>query len=43
MGGTLESWDSMYRMKLRTAVSCSKAGSARIVDLGALIPLSGRT
>lgn len=43
-GGTLETWDSMYRMNLRTAVSCCKAalphllkaGSARIVNVGAL-------
>lgn len=43
-GGTLETWDSMYRMNLRTVVSCCKAalphllkaGSARIVNVGAL-------
>jgi NAD(P)-dependent dehydrogenase (short-subunit alcohol dehydrogenase family) len=43
-GGTLETWDSMYRMNLRTAVCCCKAalphllkaGSARIVNVGAL-------
>jgi NAD(P)-dependent dehydrogenase (short-subunit alcohol dehydrogenase family) len=43
-GGVLETWDSMYRMNLRTAVSCSKAalphllkaGSARIVNVGAM-------
>jgi NAD(P)-dependent dehydrogenase (short-subunit alcohol dehydrogenase family) len=43
-GGTLESWDSMYRMNLRTAVSCCKAalphllksGGGRIVNVGAL-------
>jgi NAD(P)-dependent dehydrogenase (short-subunit alcohol dehydrogenase family) len=43
-GGTLETWDSMYRKNLRTAVSCCKAalpyllkaGSARIVNVGAL-------
>jgi NAD(P)-dependent dehydrogenase (short-subunit alcohol dehydrogenase family) len=43
-GGTLESWDSMYRMNLRTAVCCCKAalphllksGGARIVNVGAL-------
>jgi NAD(P)-dependent dehydrogenase (short-subunit alcohol dehydrogenase family) len=43
-GGTLDSWDSMYRVNLRTAVSCCKAalphllkaGSARIVNVGAL-------
>ena len=43
-GGTLESWDSMYRMNLRTAVSCCqaalphllKANGARIVNVGAL-------
>jgi NAD(P)-dependent dehydrogenase (short-subunit alcohol dehydrogenase family) len=43
-GGTLETWDSMYRTNLRTAVSCSKAalphllksGNARIVNVGAV-------
>jgi NAD(P)-dependent dehydrogenase (short-subunit alcohol dehydrogenase family) len=43
-GGTLESWDSMYRMNLRTAVACCKAalphllksGDARIINVGAL-------
>lgn len=43
-GGTLETWDSMYRMNLRTAVCCCKAalphllkaGSGRIVNVGAL-------
>ena len=43
-GGALETWDSMYRMNLRTAVSCCKAalphllkaGGARIVNVGAL-------
>jgi NAD(P)-dependent dehydrogenase (short-subunit alcohol dehydrogenase family) len=43
-GGALESWDSMYRMNLRTAVSCCKAAlphllkakGARIVNVGAL-------
>jgi NAD(P)-dependent dehydrogenase (short-subunit alcohol dehydrogenase family) len=43
-GGTLESWDSMYRMNLRTAVSCCKAAlphllksaGGRIVNVGAL-------
>jgi NAD(P)-dependent dehydrogenase (short-subunit alcohol dehydrogenase family) len=43
-GGALETWDSMYRMNLRTAVSCCKAalphlleaGSARIVNVGAM-------
>ena len=43
-GGTLETWDAMYRMNLRTAVCCCKAalphllkrGSARIVNVGAL-------
>jgi NAD(P)-dependent dehydrogenase (short-subunit alcohol dehydrogenase family) len=43
-GGALETWDSMYRMNLRTAVSCCKAalphllkaGNARIVNVGAL-------
>jgi NAD(P)-dependent dehydrogenase (short-subunit alcohol dehydrogenase family) len=43
-GGTLETWDAMYRMNLRTAVSCCKAalphllkrGNARIVNVGAL-------
>lgn len=44
VGGTLESWDSMYRLNLRTAVvSCQAAlpyllqsGSGRIVNVGAL-------
>jgi NAD(P)-dependent dehydrogenase (short-subunit alcohol dehydrogenase family) len=43
-GGTLESWDSMYRMNLRTAVACCKAalpyllksGDARIINIGAM-------
>jgi len=43
-GGALETWDSMYRMNLRTAVACCKAAlphllearSARIVNVGAL-------
>lgn len=43
-GGTLETWDAMYRMNLRTVVSCCraavphllKAGGARIVNVGAL-------
>jgi NAD(P)-dependent dehydrogenase (short-subunit alcohol dehydrogenase family) len=43
-GGALETWDSMYRMNLRTAVACCKAalphlleaGSARIVNVGAM-------
>jgi NAD(P)-dependent dehydrogenase (short-subunit alcohol dehydrogenase family) len=43
-GGALETWDSMYRVNLRTAVSCCKAalphllkaGSARIVNVGAM-------
>jgi NAD(P)-dependent dehydrogenase (short-subunit alcohol dehydrogenase family) len=43
-GGTLESWDSMYRMNLRTGVCCCKAalphllksGGGRIVNVGAL-------
>jgi NAD(P)-dependent dehydrogenase (short-subunit alcohol dehydrogenase family) len=43
-GGALETWDSMYRMNLRTAVSCCKAalphllkaGGARIVNVGAM-------
>jgi NAD(P)-dependent dehydrogenase (short-subunit alcohol dehydrogenase family) len=43
-GGALETWDSMYRTNLRTAVSCCKAalphllkaGSGRIVNVGAL-------
>jgi len=43
-GGHLETWDSMYRMNLRTAVACCKAasphllksGNARIVNIGAL-------
>jgi NAD(P)-dependent dehydrogenase (short-subunit alcohol dehydrogenase family) len=43
-GGTLENWDSMYRMNLRTAVSCCKAAlphllksaGGRIVNVGAL-------
>jgi NAD(P)-dependent dehydrogenase (short-subunit alcohol dehydrogenase family) len=43
-GGTLDSWDSMYRINLRTAVaSCQaalpfllQAGSGRIVNVGAM-------
>jgi NAD(P)-dependent dehydrogenase (short-subunit alcohol dehydrogenase family) len=43
-GGTLENWDSMYRMNLRTAVCCCKAalahltkfGNGRIINIGAL-------
>jgi NAD(P)-dependent dehydrogenase (short-subunit alcohol dehydrogenase family) len=43
-GGALDSWDSMYRMNLRTAVCCCEAalphllrvGGARIVNVGAL-------
>jgi NAD(P)-dependent dehydrogenase (short-subunit alcohol dehydrogenase family) len=43
-GGTLETWDSMYRMNLRTAVACCKAalpyllksGNGRIINIGAL-------
>jgi NAD(P)-dependent dehydrogenase (short-subunit alcohol dehydrogenase family) len=43
-GGTLETWDAMYRMNLRTAVACCKgalphllkAGNARIINIGAL-------
>jgi NAD(P)-dependent dehydrogenase (short-subunit alcohol dehydrogenase family) len=43
-GGTLDSWDSMYRLNLRTAVvSCQaalphllKSGGGRIVNVGAL-------
>jgi NAD(P)-dependent dehydrogenase (short-subunit alcohol dehydrogenase family) len=43
-GGALETWDSMYRANLRTAVSCCKAAvphllkanGARIVNVGAL-------
>jgi NAD(P)-dependent dehydrogenase (short-subunit alcohol dehydrogenase family) len=43
-GGTLETWDAMYRMNLRTAVACCKAalphllkaGEARIINIGAL-------
>jgi NAD(P)-dependent dehydrogenase (short-subunit alcohol dehydrogenase family) len=43
-GGTLDAWDSMYRLNLRTAVvSCQaalpylqKAGSGRIVNVGAM-------
>jgi NAD(P)-dependent dehydrogenase (short-subunit alcohol dehydrogenase family) len=43
-GGTLETWDSLYRMNLRTAVACCKAalpyllksGNARIINIGAL-------
>jgi NAD(P)-dependent dehydrogenase (short-subunit alcohol dehydrogenase family) len=43
-GGTLESWDSMYRLNLRTAVaSCQaalpyllQAGGGRIVNVGAM-------
>jgi NAD(P)-dependent dehydrogenase (short-subunit alcohol dehydrogenase family) len=43
-GGILETWDSMYRMNLRTAVACCKAalphllksGNARIVNIGAM-------
>jgi NAD(P)-dependent dehydrogenase (short-subunit alcohol dehydrogenase family) len=42
--GTLETWDSQYRMNLRTAVACCKAalphllksGHGRIVNIGAL-------
>jgi NAD(P)-dependent dehydrogenase (short-subunit alcohol dehydrogenase family) len=42
--GTLETWDSQYRMNLRTAVSCCKAalpyllkcGHGRIINIGAL-------
>jgi NAD(P)-dependent dehydrogenase (short-subunit alcohol dehydrogenase family) len=43
-GGTLENWDAMYRMNLRTAVACCKAalpyllksGNARIINIGAM-------
>jgi NAD(P)-dependent dehydrogenase (short-subunit alcohol dehydrogenase family) len=43
-GGTLQTWDSMYRMNLRTAVACCeaalpsllKSGSGRIINIGAL-------
>jgi NAD(P)-dependent dehydrogenase (short-subunit alcohol dehydrogenase family) len=43
-GGTLDSWDSMYKLNLRTAVaSCqaalpylAKAGGGRIVNVGAM-------
>jgi NAD(P)-dependent dehydrogenase (short-subunit alcohol dehydrogenase family) len=42
--GTLETWDSQYRMNLRTAVACCKAalphlvksGHGRIINIGAL-------
>jgi NAD(P)-dependent dehydrogenase (short-subunit alcohol dehydrogenase family) len=42
--GTLETWDSQYRMNLRTAVACCKAalphlvksGNGRIINIGAL-------
>jgi NAD(P)-dependent dehydrogenase (short-subunit alcohol dehydrogenase family) len=42
--GTLATWDSQYRMNLRTAVACCKAalpyllksGSGRIINIGAL-------
>jgi NAD(P)-dependent dehydrogenase (short-subunit alcohol dehydrogenase family) len=42
--GTLETWDSMYRMNLRSAVACCKAalphllksGNGRIINVGAL-------
>jgi len=44
VGGTLETWDAMYRLNLRTAVaSCEaalpyllQAGSGRIVNVGAM-------
>jgi NAD(P)-dependent dehydrogenase (short-subunit alcohol dehydrogenase family) len=43
-GGSLETWDSMYRSNLRTVIACckaalpylSKSGSGRIVNIGAL-------
>jgi NAD(P)-dependent dehydrogenase (short-subunit alcohol dehydrogenase family) len=43
-GGTLKTWDAMYRMNLRTAVACCqaalayllKSGDARIINIGAL-------
>jgi NAD(P)-dependent dehydrogenase (short-subunit alcohol dehydrogenase family) len=43
-GGTLQTWDSMYRMNLRTAVACCeaalpsllKSGSGRIINIGAM-------
>jgi len=43
-GGTLDSWDAMYRMNVRTAVVACKAvlpflvrsGSGRIINIGAL-------
>jgi NAD(P)-dependent dehydrogenase (short-subunit alcohol dehydrogenase family) len=43
-GGTLATWDSMYRMNLRTAVACCqaamphllKSGKGRIINIGAL-------
>jgi NAD(P)-dependent dehydrogenase (short-subunit alcohol dehydrogenase family) len=42
--GTLENWDSLYRMNLRTAVACCKgalpyllrSGHGRIINIGAL-------
>jgi NAD(P)-dependent dehydrogenase (short-subunit alcohol dehydrogenase family) len=42
--GTLETWDSLYRMNLRTAIACCKAalphllksGRGRIINIGAL-------
>jgi NAD(P)-dependent dehydrogenase (short-subunit alcohol dehydrogenase family) len=42
--GTLDTWDSMYRMNLRSAVACCKAalphllksGNGRIINVGAL-------
>ena len=49
-GGTLEHWDSMYRMNLRTAVACAKAalphllkgGNGRIINIGAMGALKAR-
>jgi NAD(P)-dependent dehydrogenase (short-subunit alcohol dehydrogenase family) len=43
-GGTLDSWDSMYRLNLRTAVAATqaalphllRAGAGRIVNVGAI-------
>jgi NAD(P)-dependent dehydrogenase (short-subunit alcohol dehydrogenase family) len=50
-GGTLDSWDSMYRINLRTAVvSCQAAlpyllqgGSGRIVNVGAMGAMKAST
>ena len=43
-GGTLETWDAMYRQNVRTAVACCKAalpyllqsGAGRIINIGAM-------